>query len=211
MTTDWSAEALEAGRLLFARPVEFVMGVARLDQLPGADRPEIAFSGRSNVGKSSLINALTGRRQLARASNTPGRTQELNYFDLGEGRFYMVDLPGFGFAEAPRKKANAWGRLTMDYLRGRPTLKRVFLLIDSRRGIGDIDREVMDQLDGAAVIYQVVLTKTDKLRAAEVEPLRLATLTLLKKRPAAHPHVLATSSEDGAGLPDLRAEIAAMA
>jgi GTP-binding protein len=207
----WSAEQIEAGRLLFARPISFARGVARMDHLPDADRPETAFAGRSNVGKSSLINMLANRRQLARASNTPGRTQELNFFDLGEGRLYLVDLPGYGFAEASKKKAYAWGRLMIDYLKGRPTLKRVFLLIDGRRGVGDLDIEIMDKLDASAVIYQVVLTKVDKLRSSELAPVIEATRTLLKKRPASHPRILVTSSETGEGAADLRAEIAAMA
>jgi GTP-binding protein len=205
--TQWSEDDIEAARKLFAGPVDFVMGVTRLDRLPEADRPEVAFAGRSNVGKSSLINALSNRRNLARASNTPGRTQELNFFDLGEGRLYLVDLPGYGFADAPQAAVEAWSRLTLDYLRGRATLKRVFLLIDSRRGIGSVDREVMGQLDKAAVTYQVALTKIDKLKAAEVEPLRIATQAALKKHPAAHPEVIATSSEKGVGIEALRAEV----
>ncbi len=206
----YTMDQLEAGRLLFAGPVDFVMGAARLEQLPDADRPEIAFAGRSNVGKSSLINALTGRKTLARTSNTPGRTQQLNYFDLGEGRFYLVDLPGYGFAQAPKQAVEQWSRLTMKFLQGRPTLKRVFVLIDARRGVGEVDREIMKQLDGAAVIYQVILTKSDKLKPSE----RAATITkateAIKKRPAAHPIVMATSSEKGDGIAELRAEIAGL-
>lgn len=203
----YSEDDLEAGRKLFAGAVDFVKGVVALKHLPDADRPEIAFAGRSNVGKSSLINALTNRKNLARTSNTPGRTQELNFFDLGEGRFYLVDLPGYGFAEAPKASVETWSRLTLDYLRGRVTLKRVFLLIDSRRGVTDVDRGIMAQFDKSAVTYQVVLTKIDKLKASEVEPLRAATALALKKHPAAHPHVLVTSSEKGIGLAELRTEI----
>jgi GTP-binding protein len=200
-------DQIEAGRKLFAGPVDFVKGVVNLEGLPVADRPEIAFAGRSNVGKSSLINALTGRKSLARASNTPGRTQELNFFDLGEGRLYMVDLPGYGFADAPKKSVAAWGRLTMDYLRGRPTLKRVFLLVDSRRGLTEVDLGIMKQFDSAAVSYQIILTKADKLKPSDVEATQAAVFAGLKKHPAAHPVVSATSSEKGDGIADLRAEI----
>ncbi len=203
----YTEDQIEAGRLLFAGPVDFVMGAARLDQLPDADRPEIAFAGRSNVGKSSLINALTGRKTLARTSNTPGRTQQLNYFDLGEGRLYLVDLPGYGFAQAPKKAVDQWSRLTMNYLRGRPTLKRVFVLIDSRRGVGEVDKQIMKQLDEAAVIYQLILTKTDKLKAKEREATLAKAQAAIAKRPAAHPVVMATSSEKGTGIAELRAEI----
>jgi GTP-binding protein len=204
---EFTRDEIEDGRLLFAGPIDFVMGVANLTQLLPADRSEIAFAGRSNVGKSSLINAVCGRRQLARTSNTPGRTQELNFFDVGEGRLYLVDLPGYGFADAPRKSVDAWSRLTMDYLRGRPSLKRVFLLIDSRRGLTDVDKAIMGQLDSAAVTYQIVLTKTDKLHAREIAPLEEKTALALKKNPAAHAQVLSTSSETGVGVETLRAEI----
>jgi GTP-binding protein len=200
-------DQIEAGRKLFAGPVTFVKGVVDLESLPKGDRPEIAFAGRSNVGKSSLINALCNRKNMARASNTPGRTQELNFFDLGEGKLYLVDLPGYGFADAPKKSVDAWSRLTLDYLRGRSKLKRAFVLIDSRRGIGDVDLDILKQFDTAAVGYQIVLTKVDKLKKSEVEPLVADTLATLKKRPAAHPRVIATSSEKGVGVPDLRAEI----
>lgn len=206
--TAFTDDEIEAARKLFAGPVAFVKGVVGLDGLPAADRPEVAFAGRSNVGKSSLINALVNRKRLARASNTPGRTQEINFFDLAEGRLYLVDLPGYGFAEAPKKAARAWSRLAMDYLRGRPTLKRVLLLIDARRGIGDVDTGILDQFDAAGVGYQIALTKTDKLRTSEVEAVLAAASAALKKRPAAHPMIIATSAETGAGLPDLRAEIA---
>ncbi|MFT3724101.1 MAG: ribosome biogenesis GTP-binding protein YihA/YsxC [Hyphomonadaceae bacterium] len=205
--TEFTDEQIEAGRKLFAGPVAFVKGVVSLDGLPPGDRPEFAFAGRSNVGKSSLINALCNRKTLARASNTPGRTQEINFFDLGEGKFWMADLPGYGFAHAPKQNVDVWSRLNLDYLRSRSKLKRVFVLIDSRRGIGEIDLGVMKQLDSAAVQYQVVLTKTDKIKKSEVADVIAATVTALKKQPAAHPHVIATSSEKGAGIPELRAVI----
>ncbi|MDP3737796.1 MAG: ribosome biogenesis GTP-binding protein YihA/YsxC [Hyphomonadaceae bacterium] len=202
---------IEAGRKLFAAESKFVKGVVGLDGLPLGDRPEVAFAGRSNVGKSSLINALTNRRTLARASNTPGRTQEINFFDLANGRLYLVDLPGYGFAEAPRKTVDTWSRLTLDYLRTRSKLKRVFLLIDARRGVSEVDAGVLDQLDGSAVAYQIVLTKSDKLKASEVEAVHASALAALKKRAAAHPRVIVTSSEKGLGLPELRAEVNALA
>lgn len=210
MTDAFTDDQIEAARKLFAGDVAFIKGVVAMSGLPPANRPEIAFAGRSNVGKSSLINALTNRKNLARASNTPGRTQELNFFDLG-GRMNIVDLPGYGFAEAPKKSVDTWSRLTMDYLRGRPSLKRVFLLIDSRRGLGEVDRGIMKQLDSAAVGYQIVLTKSDKLRPSEPGATDGETAAELKKHAAAHPFVYVTSAETGLGLPELRAEIAALA
>ena len=207
-TPEFDEETLEAGRVLFAGPCTFVLGAAALTQLPEADRPEIAFAGRSNVGKSSLINGLLNRKNLARASSEPGRTRELNYFDLGEGRLWLVDLPGFGYAKVSRTQAQEWQRLTLRYLRGRVNLRRVFLLVDSRRGLMDTDHEVMDMLDTAAVVYQVVLTKVDKLKKAEREGLQEKVFNKLKKRPAFHPVVCETSSETGYGIPELRAEIA---
>jgi GTP-binding protein len=209
--TPFTDDQIEAGRKLFAAESKFVKGVVGLDGLPIGDRPEVAFAGRSNVGKSSLINALTNRKNLARSSNTPGRTQEINFFDLANGRYYLVDLPGYGFAEAPRKTVDTWSRLTIEYLRMRSKLRRVFLLIDARRGVGDVDKGVLDQLDASAVSYQIVLTKSDKLKPSDVEAVYAGALEALKKRPAAHPRVIVTSSEKGLGLPDLRAEINALA
>ena len=209
--TVFTDEQLEAGRKLFARPVAFVKGVVNRGALPAGGRPEFAFAGRSNVGKSSLINALCNRKTLARASNTPGRTQEINFFDVAEGRFWMVDLPGYGFASAPKKNVQVWSQLNLNYLRSRSKLKRVFVLIDSRRGLGDVDRGVMEQLDSAAAHYQVVLTKTDKIKKSEVAEVIAATKAALMKQPAAHPHVLATSSEKGIGMPELRATILSLA
>jgi GTP-binding protein len=202
-------EEIEAARVAFAHPVDFLMGCAKIEQLPAADRPEVAFAGRSNVGKSSLINAVTGRKGLARASNEPGRTREVNLFDF-DGRARLVDLPGYGFAVAGKKTVKAFQNLGRDYLRGRPNLKRVYLLIDARHGLKNVDSEALDALDLAAVSYQIVLTKADKLRDPKaVETLRTETLDAVRKRPAAFPRVAATSSETGLGLPELRAEIAA--
>jgi GTP-binding protein len=211
MADDFTPEQIEAARKFFAGPVTFVMGAVAIGAMPPGDRPEIAFAGRSNVGKSSLINALCNRKNLARASNTPGRTQEINFFDLAEGKFYLVDLPGYGFADAPKKNVDTWSRLNLNYLRSRSKLRRVFMLIDSRRGIGDVDRNVMKDLDSAAVQYQIVLTKSDKIKKSEVPDLLTATTEALMKQPAAHPHVLVTSSEKGLGIPELRATILSLA
>ena len=211
MTDAFTPDQLEAARKLFAGNVAFVKGVVAIKGLPEPDRPEIAFAGRSNVGKSSLINALCNRKNLARASNTPGRTQEINFFDLADGKFYIVDLPGYGFAEAPKKNVDVWSKLNLDYLRKRPTLQRVFALIDARRGVGEVDLRVMQELDSNAVQVQVVLTKTDKIKKAELADLIEATKAVLMKQPAAHPHVIATSSEKGLGLPELRATILSLA
>jgi GTP-binding protein len=205
-----SEEALEAGRLLFAGDATFVMGVVELKQLPPSDRTEVCFAGRSNVGKSSLINALTNRAKLARSSAEPGRTRELNYFDVGQGQLYLVDLPGFGYAKVSRSQTEAWTRLTKSYLRGRPSLRRVFLLVDARRGLMETDDKVMDMMDKTAVTYQVVLTKVDKLAKGEVEELAATIEGRLKKRGAAHPIVRMTSAEKGWGIPELRAEIAGL-
>ena len=203
----FSEEELEAARVLFARPAEFLMGAVAMDQLPAPDLPEVAFAGRSNVGKSSLINALTGRKVLARASTAPGRTREVNFF-LVDGRIRLADLPGYGFAKAQRTVVRKFQNLGRAYLRGRPNLKRAYLLIDARHGLKAIDHEAMDALDLAAVSYQVVLTKADKLKTSEVEAAVRATLAGIAKRPAAFPRVLATSAEKGAGVAELRAEVA---
>ncbi|NBC20798.1 MAG: YihA family ribosome biogenesis GTP-binding protein [Alphaproteobacteria bacterium] len=208
---DDTAQALETGRKLFAGPVDFLLGVAGLNQLPEADRPEVAFAGRSNVGKSSLVNALTGRKTLARTSGEPGKTRELNYFDLGEGRLYLVDLPGFGYAKVSRAQAERWMELTRTYLRGRSNLRRVFLLVDSRRGLMAADTDVMDMLDITAVNYQIVMTKTDKIKPSALNGLVDTIETRLKTRPAAHPVVRPTSAIKGAGIAQLRADIAALA
>ncbi len=210
-----AARALELGRWLFAQECTFLMGCVDMDHLPAHDLPEVAFAGRSNVGKSSLINALTGRKTLARTSNTPGRTQELNFFRLGPAdalpALAMVDLPGYGFAQAPKDKVKRWQRLIMAYLRGRPHLRRVCVLVDGRHGLKDTDREVMGMLDTAAVNYQVVLTKADKLKAAEMARIYARTVEETAKHVAAHPDILVTSSETGAGVPELRAMLAALA
>jgi GTP-binding protein len=201
---------LEAGRLLFAGPVSFELGVADMRQLPDADLPEIAFAGRSNVGKSSIVNALTGRQKLARASTEPGRTRELNFFRVGD-RLRLVDLPGYGYAKAPKADIGRWTALTRDYLRGRVSLKRVILLIDARHGVKPHDRDVMDVLDTAAVNYQLVLTKADKVKPSELDDTIAAARAWIAKRPAGHPLVIATSAETGLGIEQLRAEIAALA
>ena len=202
-------EAAEAGRKLFAGPCDFLKGVVAMEGMPPADRLEICFAGRSNVGKSSLINALTGRKGLARASNTPGRTQEINFFTLGE-RFYLVDLPGYGFAEAPKPVVEKWQALLRAYLSGRPTLRRVMLLIDARHGIKAVDEEIMTLLNRSAVTFQVVLTKADKPRGGALQATLAQVAERLGKQPAAFPEILLTSSESGAGIEQLRAVIAAM-
>jgi GTP-binding protein len=203
-----TAEALAAGERLFSRPWRFVRGVPSLEFLVEADRPEIAFAGRSNVGKSSLLNALVRQRGLARTSNTPGRTQELNFFATPDVRLYLVDLPGYGFAKAPVEKVDAWTRLVKDYLRGRPTLKRTFLLIDARHGVKPPDREFMALLDEAAVSYQLVLTKVDKINRVAHEAVLAATRETLATRAAALPEILATSAARDRGIDVLRAIIA---
>jgi len=204
------AARIEAGRLLFAGPIAFERGVVGMEHLPAGDVPEVAFAGRSNVGKSSLINALTSRNKLARASTEPGRTRELNFFRMGD-ELRIVDLPSYGYAKAPKADIARWTALTRDYLRGRPELKRVNLLIDARHGLKPHDKDVMEVLDTAAVTYQVVLTKADKLKPTELAETLAATQAALAKRPAAHPVVIATSSETGLGIEALRAEIAALA
>jgi len=201
-------EALEAARKLFARETRFLMGAAAIGGLPEPDLPEVAFAGRSNVGKSSLINAVAGRKELARASNEPGRTREVNFFVLDD-RLRLVDLPGYGFAKVSRDVARKFQNLGRSYLRGRPNLKRAYLLIDARHGLKGVDAEALDAFDQAAVSYQIVLTKADKLKPAEVAKVTEATLKAVSKRPAAFPRVLATSAETGQGVPELRAEIVA--
>ena len=205
---DFTPEELEQARILFARPATFVMGCAKIEQLPDPDLPEIAFAGRSNVGKSSLINGLVGMPTLARASNEPGRTREVNFFDL-DGRMRLVDLPGYGWAKASKSTVKKFQDLGRDYLRGRVTLKRVYLLIDARHGLKKVDDEALDALDLAAVSYQIVLTKADKLKGRDVEQVTAETLRKIARRPAAFPRVLATSAEKGTGIPELRAEILA--
>lgn len=210
MTPDPHADLIEAGRVLFAGPIAFERGVVGMEHLPDGDLPEVAFAGRSNVGKSSLVNAITGRKALARASTAPGRTRELNFFRMGD-RLRLVDLPGYGHAKAPKAEIARWTALTRDYLRGRMSLKRVFVLIDARHGVKPHDRDVMDVLDGAAVNYQIVLTKADKIKPTELTDIFAATSAVIAKRPAAHPQLIATSSETSLGIDLLRAEIAALA
>ena len=199
---------MEAARVLFAHEVTFMMGAVQIAGLPPADLPEVAFAGRSNVGKSTLINAVAGRLHLARASNSPGRTREVNFF-VADEKLRLVDLPGYGFARASRGDVKKFQNLGRDYLRGRPNLKRAYLLIDSRHGLKDVDTEALDAFDIAAVSYQIVLTKADKLKASEVAEVVERTLKAIAKRPAAFPRVLATSAEKGTGIPELRAEIVA--
>ena len=202
--------AREAGRRLFAGPCEFLKGVASMDGLPPADRLEVCFAGRSNVGKSSLINALTGRKALARASNTPGRTQEINFFALGPDR-YLVDLPGYGYAEAPKPVVERWQALLRAYLAGRPTLRRVFLLIDARHGAKAVDEEIMALLDRSAVTFQAVLTKADKPGTAALDAVVAGLAASLARHPAAFPEIVVTSAETGRGIETLRAIVAGMA
>ena len=201
-----SPAEIEAARKLFAGPCEFVAGAATFESMPGIALTEVAFAGRSNVGKSSLVNALTGRRTLARTSAKPGHTRQINFFDLAS-RLYLVDLPGYGFAQVSRSMKEAWQDLASAYLRGRPTLMRVCLLIDSRRGVKDADRETMKNLDSAAVSYQLVLTKIDQLKTSEIVHALAAAEAVAAKHAAAHPRALATSSETGYGIPELRAEL----
>ena len=209
LTPEPEDEAREAGRLLFAGPVTFVKGVVAMSGLPPADRLEVCFAGRSNVGKSSLINALTGRKTLARASNTPGRTQEINYFALGEER-YLVDLPGYGYAEAPVAIVTKWQALLKQYLSGRVTLRRAFVLIDARHGVKAVDEEILKLLDRSAVTFQAVLTKVDKINRTEREAVIEQVKGALGKHPAAYPEIVVTSSEKGEGIETLRALIATM-
>lgn len=207
---DIDAAAIEAARKLFAGACDFIAGAMTAEQLPPPGLDEVAFAGRSNVGKSSLINALTGRKALARTSSTPGRTQQINFFDLG-GRLVLADLPGYGYARASKGRARAWTRLVMLYLKGRPCLRRVLLLIDARRGIGTGDREVMAALDAAAVSYQLVATKADKLEAQELAELAEDISAEIAKRTAAHPDIVVTSARTGAGIAELRALVAGLA
>ncbi len=199
----------ELGRLLFAGPVDFVKGVVAMSGLPEPDRLEVCFAGRSNVGKSSLINALTGRKSLARASNTPGRTQEINYFALGEER-YLVDLPGYGYAEAPVAVVAKWQALLKQYLAGRQTLRRAFVLIDTRHGVKDVDEEILRLLDRSAVTFQAVLTKADKVLKSERDAVIEQVKGALGKHAAAYPEIIVTSSEKGDGIETLRATIATL-
>lgn len=201
-------ELIETARRIFAGPIAFLKSAPSLKYLPDAEVKEVAFAGRSNVGKSSLLNALTNRNGLARTSNTPGRTQELNFFDVGSPLlFRLVDMPGYGYAKAPKDVVKQWRFLVNDYLRGRAVLKRTLLLVDSRHGIKDVDRDVMKMLDEAAVSYRIVLTKADKVKASDLAAVTEATVAEARKHPAAHPDIIATSSEKGMGIAELRAAV----
>ncbi|WP_299567479.1 ribosome biogenesis GTP-binding protein YihA/YsxC [uncultured Sulfitobacter sp.] len=203
------AQKLEQGRLLFAGETDFVKGVVAMSGLPAPDRLEVCFAGRSNVGKSSLINAITGRKGLARASNTPGRTQEINYFTAGDD-LYLVDLPGYGYANAPLPVVEKWQRLLKQFLQGRQTLRRAFVLIDARHGVKKVDDEIMTLLDSAAVTFQAVVTKADKVKEKERDKVLDQIRTALSKHPAAYPELIVTSSEKGWGIPTLRSVIATL-
>lgn len=209
MTAD---DEIEAARKLFAGPIAFQLSAPRLEHLPPLDLPEIAFAGRSNVGKSSLLNALTNRQGLARTSNTPGRTQELNLFLVGEPPVMrLVDMPGYGYAEAPKDVIRQWARLIGDYLRGRATLKRVLVLVDSRHGLKPVDREIMELMDKSAVSYQLVLTKADKIKPTQLAATIATVAEEARTHPAAHPEIIATSSETRLGMAELRAAVTAAA
>ena len=204
----FSEEQVETARKLFSGPISFLKSAPTLDHIPDAIVNEVAFAGRSNVGKSSLLNALTNRNGLARTSNTPGRTQELNFFDVAEPlQFRLVDMPGYGYAEAPKDVVKKWRFLINDYLRGRQVLKRTLVLIDSRHGVKPVDIEVMEMLDAAAVSYRLVLTKADKIKASELAAVEASTAVEARKHPAAHPDILVTSSEKGMGIAELRAAV----
>ncbi len=204
----FTEEELETARKIFSGPMAFLKSAPSLAFIPDATVNEIAFAGRSNVGKSSLLNALTNRNGLARTSNTPGRTQELNFFDVGDPiKFRLVDMPGYGFATAPKDVVKKWRFLINDFLRGRQVLKRTLVLIDSRHGVKDVDRDVMEMLDQAAVSYRVIMTKADKIKATELDAVMAATVEEIRKRPAAHPDIIATSSEKGLGMAELRAAV----
>jgi GTP-binding protein len=209
LSAAFTTDQIDAGRRLFGGPSRFIMGVAKLDQLPPTTGIEIAFAGRSNVGKSSLINAVTGVNGLARASNTPGRTRELNFFDIN-GQLTLIDMPGYGYAKASKAEVKKWQSVLRGYLRGRPGLTRAFVLIDARHGILKADEEMFELLDESAVTYQLVLTKADKIKTAELEKVLAAVEQAAKKHAAAFPVVHATSSEKGTGIPELRAEIAGL-
>lgn len=206
--TEENTDLIEEARKLFSGPIAFLKSAPTLDFLPDMDVNEVAFAGRSNVGKSSLLNALTNRNGLARTSNTPGRTQELNFFDVGVPlQFRLVDMPGYGYAKAPKDVVRKWKFLVNDYLRGRASLKRALVLVDSRHGVKDVDNDMLDMLDGAAVSYRIVLTKADKIKASDLAAVTQATADAIRKRPAAHPDIIVTSSEKGMGIPELRAAV----
>ena len=208
-TKDFLPEELDEGNNLFKNKTTFVLGVAKLEQLPLTEIPEVAFAGRSNVGKSSIINATTNQKGLAKTSNTPGRTQQLNFFNLAD-KIHLVDLPGYGFAKAPEAQVKQWQKVIFAYLQGRVNLKRVFVLIDSRHGIKKVDKDVLEMLDKAAVTYQIVLTKIDKIGVGNLAKVLTETKQEIANHAAAYPKVLATSSEKNLGIDELRAEIASI-